>query len=79
MSSKKKRGRPPLPKSSVKEGRLYCRLLKSEVAEIELAAQRAKKTQSAFVREVLLAAARAIPPAPTPDPIAQSAESHQTT
>jgi hypothetical protein len=48
----------------VKECRLYCRLLKTEVAEIEAAARAAQQSQSAWVRGVLLAAARAKKAAP---------------
>jgi len=59
MPKKPKIGRPPLPEGEAKEGRLYCRLLEAEVAEIEAAARAAKKPKSAWIREVLLAAARA--------------------
>jgi len=55
---KKKPGRPPLPAGSSKESRLYCRLLKSEVDEIEVAAKRVGKTKSEWIREILLNAAR---------------------
>jgi hypothetical protein len=55
---KKKIGRPPLPKGSSRGDRLYCRLLKSEVKEIELAAKKAGKNKSEWIREVLLNAAR---------------------
>jgi hypothetical protein len=56
-------GRPPLPKGASREGRLYCRVLGAEVAEIEAAAKRAKKTKSDWIRQVLLAAARRTPKA----------------
>ncbi len=55
-------GRPPLPEGAAKAGRLYCRLLESEVGEIEAAAQTAKKSKSDWIRDVLLAAARARKP-----------------
>lgn len=58
MPKKPKMGRPPLPEGASKEGRLYCRLLESEVAEIEAAARAAKKSKSEWIRETLLAAAR---------------------
>jgi hypothetical protein len=58
MPKKPKTGRPPLPEGAAKEGRLYCRLLESEVAEIEAAARAAKKSKSEWVRGVLLTAAR---------------------
>jgi hypothetical protein len=59
MSRKKKRGRPPLPKGTSRAGRLYCRVSDAEVAEIEAAAKASKKATSAWIRGVLLAAARA--------------------
>ena len=59
MPKKPKIGRPPLPEGAAKEGRLYCRLLESEVAEIDAAAQAAKTPKSVWIRDVLLAAARA--------------------
>jgi hypothetical protein len=59
MPKKPKIGRPPLPEGDAKEGRLYCRLLESEVAEIEAAARKAGKSKSEWVRRVLLAAAKA--------------------
>ncbi len=59
MPKKPKIGRPPLPEGSAKEGRLYCRLLPSEVAEIEAAAKESNKTKSEWIRDVLMAAARA--------------------
>lgn len=52
-------GRPPLPEGAAKEGRLYCRLLPSEVAEIKAAARTDKKSKSEWIRDVLLTAARA--------------------
>lgn len=55
---KRKMGRPPLPEGAAKEGRLYCRLLASEVAEIEAAAKTDKKSKSEWIRDVLLTAAR---------------------
>ena len=59
MSKKRTRGRPPLPKGAAKKGRLYCRLLESEVAEIEAAAKKAEKSTSQWIRETLLGASRA--------------------
>lgn len=59
MAPKPKIGRPPLPKGAAKEGRLFCRLLPSEGLEIEAAAKAAGKTKSEWIRETLLAAARA--------------------
>jgi hypothetical protein len=61
MSKKGKLGRPPLPEGSSRGARLFCRLLASEVAEIEAAARTAKKSKSEWIREVLLAAARRTP------------------
>lgn len=61
MPKKPKIGRPPLPEGAAKQGRLYCRLLQSEVAEIEAAAQACKKTKSEWIRDVLMAAARSKP------------------
>lgn len=58
MPKKAKIGRPPLPEGAAKEGRLYCRLMPSEVAEIEAAAKESKKTKSEWIRDVLMAAAR---------------------
>jgi hypothetical protein len=58
MSKKTKLGRPPLPRGASKEARLFCRLLPSEVAEIETAAKAAKKSKSGWIRETLLSAAR---------------------
>jgi hypothetical protein len=58
MPKKAKPGRPPLPEGAAKEGRLYCRLTGSEVKEIESAAQAADKSESEWIREVLLSAAR---------------------
>jgi hypothetical protein len=51
----------PLPEGSSREARLFCRLLPSEVAEIEAAAKMVKKSKSDWIREVLLAAARRRP------------------
>jgi len=59
MSKKRTRGRPPLPKGAAKKGWLYCRLLESEVAEIEAAAKKAEKSTSQWIRETLLGASRA--------------------
>jgi hypothetical protein len=59
MSKRKSRGRPPLPKGTSRAGRLYCRVSDAEVAEIEAAANASKKAKSAWIRGVLLAAARA--------------------
>jgi predicted HicB family RNase H-like nuclease len=61
MRKKPKIGRPPLPDGASKEGRLYCRLLESEVAEIVAAARAAKKSKSEWIRDVLLAAAKRKP------------------
>jgi uncharacterized protein (DUF1778 family) len=58
MSKRTKLGRPPLPEGASREGRLFCRLLQSEVEEIERAAKAAKKSKSDWIREALLAAAR---------------------
>lgn len=58
MPKKTKMGRPPLPEGEAKGGRLYCRLMESEVAEIEAAARAAKKSKSEWVRDVVLVAAR---------------------
>lgn len=66
MPKKPKIGRPPLPEGAAKEGRLYCRLLPSEVAEIEIAAKSAKKSKSEWIRDVLMAAARKSKPNTTP-------------
>ena len=59
MPPKRKRGRPKLPRGAGKLSRLVCRLQESEEAEIEEAAKRAGMTKSEFVREAVLAAARA--------------------
>jgi hypothetical protein len=59
MKKKTKMGRPPLPKGASRQGRLFCRLLASEVAEIDAAARAAKTPKSVWIRETLLAAARA--------------------
>jgi uncharacterized protein (DUF1778 family) len=48
--------RSRLPLGSSKDARLYCRLLKSEVAEIAAAAAASGKTTSQWIREVLLRA-----------------------
>lgn len=53
MSAKSKLGRPPLPEGSSREARLFCRLLPSEVAQIEAAAKSAKKSKSQWIRETL--------------------------
>lgn len=58
MSKKPKLGRPPLLKGSARGARLFCRLLPSEVAEIELAAKAANRCKSEWIRETLLAMAR---------------------
>jgi hypothetical protein len=58
MSKKPKLGRPPLPDGSSREARLFCRLLPSEVEEIESAAKTANKSKSEWIRQTLLAAAR---------------------
>jgi hypothetical protein len=62
MPQKPRIGRPPLPRGVSREGRLYCRVLESEIEEIEAAALREKKKTSVWIREVLLAAARAKSP-----------------
>ena len=59
MANKRKIGRPPLPKGTAKQERLYCRLSKDEAGEIEAAAKFSKKTKSLWIRETLLSAARA--------------------
>ena len=64
MPKKAKMGRPSLPEGAAKEGRLYCRLLESEVAEIEAAAKTAEKSKSQWIRQTLLAAARSANPKP---------------
>jgi len=61
MPKKPRMGRPPLPKGSSREGRLYCRVLESEIEELENAARNAKKSKSEWIREALLAAARQAP------------------
>jgi hypothetical protein len=61
MSKKPKLGRPRLPEGHSREARLFCRLLQSEVAEIEKATRAAKRSKSEWIREVLLAAARRNP------------------
>ena len=61
MSKKPKLGRPPLPEGFSREARLFCRLLPSEVAEIEAAARTAKRPKSEWIRETLLAGARKAP------------------
>jgi hypothetical protein len=58
MNKRTKLGRPPLPEGDARGARLYCRLLPSEVDEIERAAQAAKKEKSTWIREALLTAAR---------------------
>jgi hypothetical protein len=63
LSKKSKLGRPPLPKGSSRRARLFCRLLASEVAEIEAAARTAEKSKSEWSRETLLTAARRTPKA----------------
>lgn len=63
MPMKSRSGRPPLPKGSSREGRLFCRLLASEITEIENAATVANQTKSEWIRNVLMVAARAKKPA----------------
>ena len=58
VAKKRKIGRPPLPKGSARVARLYCRVLQSEVAEIESAVKTAKMQVSVWIREMLLLAAR---------------------
>ncbi len=72
MSKKPKLGRPPLPKGVSRGERLFCRLLPSEVAEIEAAARNARKSKSDWIRETLLAAA------PRPEPTIGSAPEFMT-
>ena len=48
-----------MPQSKVREGRLYCRMLDGEIAEIKAAARKEGKSKSDWIRDVLLAAARA--------------------
>jgi len=60
MSKKTKLGRPPLPKGASRGARLFCRLMPSEVAEIDAAAKAAEKSKSDWIRETLLAAARRV-------------------
>jgi len=59
MQKKETRGRKRLPKSKFKGCLVACRMQKSEAAEIAAAAIRAKLEKSVWMREVLLAAARA--------------------
>jgi hypothetical protein len=61
---KKKRGRPPTPKSEYRGQHVFCRVTKSEAKEITEAATRAKQDKSGWVRNTLLAAARQAPPVP---------------
>ena len=77
MSLKSKIGRPRLPMGSAREGRLYCRILESEIAEIGIAAREAGKTKSVWIREVLLAAARTTPE-PEADPPTQCVSGRET-
>jgi hypothetical protein len=58
MSKKHKLGRPSLPAGASRAARLFCRLLPSEVAEIEAAARTAQKSKSEWIRDILLIAAR---------------------
>ena len=64
----KKLGRPALPKSEFKGCYVVCRMQKSEAAEIAAAARRAKQEKSAWMREVLLRAAREIPASEPKEP-----------
>jgi len=59
MPKKPKIGRPTLPEGASRQERLFCRLLASEVREIETAAEAANKSKSEWIRETLLASARA--------------------
>jgi len=61
MGKKPKRGRPVLPEGAAKEARWIFRLLPSEAAEIDAAVKRAGKSKSVWIREALMAAARANP------------------
>jgi hypothetical protein len=59
MQKKETRGRKRLPKSKFKGCLVACRMQKSEAAEIEEAARKARQEKSAWMRDVLLTAARA--------------------
>jgi hypothetical protein len=65
---KKKRGRPPTPKSEYRGQHVFCRMTKAEAREVAEAATRAKLGKSEWVRDTLLAAARADTPPPPPEP-----------
>ncbi len=58
MPTKRKRGRPALPKGSARTARLICRMLESDMRELETAAEAAEQSLSDWVRETLLATAR---------------------
>lgn len=55
---KKTKGRPKLADGKSKASRIFCRLSASEALEIKTAAEAAMKERSAWIRDVLLAAAR---------------------
>jgi len=57
--NRKRRGRPPLPEGAAKQGRLHCRLQQSEIEEVKAAAKVAELSNSEWIRQTLLAAARA--------------------
>ncbi|MCX6925475.1 MAG: hypothetical protein NT154_20045 [Verrucomicrobia bacterium] len=61
MSKEPQLGRPCLPKGRKRGGRLYCRLLPSEEAEVEKAAKAVNKSKSEWIRATLLTAARHSP------------------
>ena len=65
---KRKVGRPPTPKSEYRGQHVFCRVTKTEAKEIATAATRAKLAKSEWVRDTLLAAARADAPPPPPPP-----------
>ena len=58
MPKKARTGRPPLAPGEGREARLFCRLLKTEIAEIDRAAKAAGQTRSEFIRFTLLEKAR---------------------
>jgi hypothetical protein len=58
MTKKKRIGRPPLPRGKARMGRLFVRLLQTEVGEIKKAADRDGKSTSEWIRETLLGKAR---------------------
>lgn len=56
-----------MPKKEFKGCYVVCRMQKSEAQEITAAARRAKQEKSAWMRDALLKAARAMPEPRTPD------------